>query len=282
MSESEDGQGGVPLIEKISPSPSPETTSTKRKREDDSKPTSKRAAKKQKQTKKPKDIDDEALDVEAGVNHAIAHMDSKLMADHVAQRTRRHLPDLSMVEIEDLYIPEKAIINTSRYEKSRATQDLADFVQKFAGPRRKKKGEQKLIHAAEEKGHPHTLVIAPSGIRAADLTRALRQYQTKESMVAKLFAKHIKLKEATEMAKKTRMGIGVGTPQRLLDLLDAGALSASKLERIVVDASHIDQKKRGILDMKEIQVPLLTLLSKPEFKERYGAADDKRIDLLFF
>lgn len=105
MSESEDGQGGVPLIENISPSPSPEMTSTKRKREDDSKPTSKRAAKKQKQTKKPKDIDDEALDVEAGVNHAIAHMDSKLMADHVAQRTRRHQPDLSMVEIEDLYIP---------------------------------------------------------------------------------------------------------------------------------------------------------------------------------
>lgn len=241
MSDSDGGQGGIPLIENISPSPSPEATSSKRKREDDSKPTSKRAAKKQKQTKKPKDIDDEALDAEAGVNHAIGYMDSKLVADHVAQRTRRHQPDLSMVEVEDLYIPgiyylclasrmqdsnrsivDKAIIDTSRYEKSRATEDLADFVQKFAGSRRKKKGEQKLIHAPEEKGHPHTLVIASSGQRAADLTRALRSYQTKESMVAKLFAKHIKLKEATEMAKKTRMGIGVGTPQRLLDLLDAG------------------------------------------------------------
>lgn len=60
------------------------------------------------------------------------------------------------------------------------------------------------------------------------------------------------------------------------------ALSASKLERIVIDASHIDQKKRGILDMKEIQMPLVKLLSKPEFKERYGVAGEERIDLLFF
>lgn len=41
-------------------------------------------------------------------------------------------------------------------------------------------------------------------------------------MVAKLFAKHIKLKEAMDMAKKTRMGIGVGTPQRIADLLESG------------------------------------------------------------
>lgn len=40
--------------------------------------------------------------------------------------------------------------------------------------------------------------------------------------MAKLFAKHIKLKEAAEMTKKTRMGIGVGTPQRLIDLLENG------------------------------------------------------------
>ena len=42
--------------------------------------------------------------------------------------------------------------------------------------------------------------------------------------MAKLFAKHIKLKEAIETTKKTRMGIGVGTPQRLIDLLENGKL----------------------------------------------------------
>ena len=78
------------------------------------------------------------------------------------------------------------------------------------------------MNAPEDKGHPHTIIVAAAGLRAADLTRALRQFQTKESMVAKLFAKHIKLKEAVETAKKTRMGIGVGTPQRIMDLLEDG------------------------------------------------------------
>ena len=57
-----------------------------------------------------------------------------------------------------------------------------------------------------------------------------------------------------------------------------GALSASHLERIVVDASHIDQKKRGIMDMKETQVPLVQLLSRKDVKE--GARG--KVELLFF
>lgn len=77
-------------------------------------------------------------------------------------------------------------------------------------------------------GSPHTLVITAAGLRAADLTRALRKFQTKDSMVAKLFAKHIKLKDAVEMVKKSRMGIGVGTPQRIGDLIDSGIVSTFK------------------------------------------------------
>lgn len=98
---------------------------------------------------------------------------------------------------------------------------MAAFVEQFAGPRRKKRG-RKVSDAPKEKGTPHTLVVAGAGLRAADVTRALRKFQTKDSMVAKLFAKHIKLKEAVEMARQTRMGIGVGTPQRIIDLLGDG------------------------------------------------------------
>ena len=60
-----------------------------------------------------------------------------------------------------------------------------------------------------------------------------------------------------------------------------GALSAAHLERVIVDASHIDQKKRGILDMKETQVPLVQLLARESFKERYGSREG-RIELLFY
>jgi protein CMS1 len=47
------------------------------------------------------------------------------------------------------------------------------------------------------------------------------------------------------------------------------------LKRIVVDGSHIDQKKRGIFDMKEMYFPLLKLLTRPEFRERYGSKEQE-------
>jgi protein CMS1 len=58
-------------------------------------------------------------------------------------------------------------------------------------------------------------------------------------------------------------------------------LQIDRLERIVVDASHIDQKKRGILEMKETQVPLVVWLGQKEFRERY-ASKSAGIQLLFY
>ncbi|KAI7087064.1 hypothetical protein KC356_g4510 [Hortaea werneckii] len=283
MSQEDEEKVGEPLIEGFSDGePDTTQTSSKRKREDDAKPESKRAAKKRKQTKKPKDVDDDALDLEQGVNHAIAHMDSQLMADHVAQRTKRFQPNLSLVEAEDAHIPSSAIRDASSWDQGRTTDKLPEFLEKYSGPRRKKsKKGQKLSDAPEAKGCPHTLVVAGAGLRAAELVRGLRKFQTKESLVAKLFAKHIKLGEAIETVKNSRMGIGVGTPQRIIDLLDNGALKLDNLERIVLDASHIDAKKRGVLDMQDTQPQVVKLLSRQELKERYGVEEGK-VELLFF
>nr|POE90128.1 protein cms1 [Quercus suber] len=290
-------------------SPEPPATlnkAIKRKRDEDTTASSIKKAKKQKQrkSKKPKDVDDGALDVENGINHAIAHMDSRLLADHLAQRTKRFQPDLSIVEVDEWHISgmrpaehfhryachasdcsstERAIKDTTSFEKNRTTADLPAYLELFSAPRRKKKHGPTLSEAPDAKGSPHTLVVAGAGLRAADLTRALRGFQTKESLVAKLFAKHIKLSEAVELVKKSRIGVGVGTPQRIIDLLEDGALRVEHLEMIVVDASHIDQKKRGILDMKETQVPLLQLLRRTGLKERYESEDrTQKIELLFF
>lgn len=134
---------------------------------------------------------------------------------------------------------------------------------------------------------------------------ALRQFQTKDAVVAKLFAKHIKLDEANEFLGRTRVNIGVGTPQRISDLLDSGkedleaggihpwhwtvytdrfpgSLKIDALERIVIDGSHIDQKKRGIFDMKETFFPLLQLLNRPEFRDRYGRPEGQGLHVLVY
>jgi protein CMS1 len=253
MSDTE--EGGIPLMEPLSPTPSPEPeirpSGSKRKREDgdedeapvpQTKAAKRKKAKNAKKAKQPKDIEEDALDLEAGVNHAIAHMDSQLLADHVAQRTKRFHTELSDMELEDMHIPCQstvcdaigmlilteaalAIVDTTSWDKPRNLENLPAFIEQFKDERRSDKPGKTLSDAVKQKSTPHTIVIAASGIRAADLTRALRKFQTKESFIAKLFAKHIKLQEAITMVKENKLGMGVGTPQRLIDLFDDGKLA---------------------------------------------------------
>ncbi|KAL2037910.1 hypothetical protein N7G274_009385 [Stereocaulon virgatum] len=246
----------------------PHTAKRKRSTEGDRKTAPVKLAKRKK-SKKTKPDEDEDLDLKQGLNLAIGRFDSRLEADYVAQRTKRFSSDLSSVELEDRHIPETAFRNTSEWKMLRTLQNMPDFLDRYST---RIEGGKSLSTASKKPGSPHTLVITSAGLRAADITRALRTFQTKEAVVAKLFAKHIKLNDAVEYVKKTRIGIGVGTPSRIIDLLDAGALMSSKLERVVIDSSHIDQKKRGIFDMRETQRPLMLLLNRPELKTRYGGS----------
>lgn len=120
--------------------------------------------------------------------------------------------------------PAHAIVDTTSWDKPRNLDNLPAFIEQFKDERRSDKPGKTLSDAVKQKSTPHTIVIAASGIRAADLTRALRKFQTKDSFIAKLFAKHIKLAEAITMVKENKLGMGVGTPQRLIDLFDDGTL----------------------------------------------------------
>ncbi|KAI1844631.1 hypothetical protein JX265_001619 [Neoarthrinium moseri] len=241
--------------------------SKKRSREDD--------GGRRKKRKTGYEQDDSLLDTELGVNTGVALMDPQLMADHLAQRTTRFGTDLSSVELADLYISPSSIQDTTSWQEPRTLAKLPEFLEKFS------KEPQTLSKAPKQKGAPHTIIVAGAGLRAADVVRAVRKFQSKDNSVAKLFAKHIKIDESIKYLQSHRTGLAVGTPQRLIDLVENGALSLDKLQRLVIDASHIDQKKRGILDMKEITMPLARWLARPEIKERY-AAEDKPLHLLFY
>ncbi|OAA60564.1 DNA/RNA helicase, DEAD/DEAH box type [Niveomyces insectorum RCEF 264] len=254
-------------------------------------------AKKQKRKeKKPKsrrktdndDNDPDAdLDLDLGLNRAIAAMDRYLLADYLARQTQRFgsaAPHrLSSIELADLTVPARAIRDTAAYDRDRTLENLPDFLATFAddpseagadSDKNKEKTHKQLSSApAAPNGSPHTIVVTGAGLRAADLVRALRPFQSKTNAIAKLFAKHIKLAEAVAFLGAHRTGIAVGTPARLLDLLDNGALRVDHLRRLVVDASHIDQKKRGVLDMPDTALPVARWLARPEFKARYDAGD---------
>jgi protein CMS1 len=49
--------------------------------------------------------EDDDLDLSIKVNRSFAYMDSRLLADYMAQRMRKFENDLSPVELEDRYIP---------------------------------------------------------------------------------------------------------------------------------------------------------------------------------
>lgn len=59
----------------------------------------------------------------------------------------------------------------------------------------------------------------------------------------------------------------------------------ASIERIIIDASHVNEKQRGILDMRETLVPLMMLLTRSELKERYAEDVQRgtnRIDVLVY
>jgi len=270
-----------PLFERLGATPDPEDSlpkqnlPTKRKRgQNEEEQLPKKAAKRAK-SKKPKNIDEDDLDTEAGVNKMFSRMDNQLLADYMAQQTRKHESDLSAIELEDKYLSASAIRDTTSWDKPRTIENLPAFLERFST------NPTKLWQASKKNGAPHTIIVTGAGIRAAELARTIRKFSTIDATVAKLFAKHIKLADSIKFLKSTRTGIAVGTPIRLKELMDDGALITDRLERIIIDASYIDQKRRGVLEIKETQVPLMVWLGQAEFRERYGATSDC-IQLLFY
>lgn len=112
MSDSDAEEGGVPLLEAEF---DPSATSKKRKREaeqgstQESKKAAKKAKRKEKKKLKLKEIDEDDLDQDLGVNRAFEKMDSQLLADYVNARTRLYGKELSSVELEDRFIPSMEI-----------------------------------------------------------------------------------------------------------------------------------------------------------------------------
>ncbi|KAJ1674471.1 hypothetical protein EV182_003210 [Spiromyces aspiralis] len=108
----------------------------------------------------------------------------------------------------------------------------------------------------KHKGSPRVLVVCGSAIRAAELTRRLRPISKRQ--VAKLFSKHIKIEEQKKLLEGNAVDIGVGTPNRILKLIESGHLRITQLRLILVDCTK-DQKMRMVIDMDETREDLYTL-----------------------
>ncbi|OAP58143.1 hypothetical protein AYL99_07233 [Fonsecaea erecta] len=201
--------------------------------------------------------------------------DPALLSDHFAKYILKWFPESSTIELEDRYLPTKAFLDTTSYDRDRVAENLPDFLERFSA------GSKEALSTCDEVATPHTLVLTISGMRTADLARQLQVFKSEDCKVGKFIAKHMKLEMNAEFLRQYKVTIAMGTPGRLNQLLEAGAMKTEGLQRIVVDGSYRDAKNSSIFTNGQIFRPMLALLNNDSIRQRYGAEHHK-IDLLVF
>ncbi|KAK7503178.1 hypothetical protein BaRGS_00005443 [Batillaria attramentaria] len=109
-------------------------------------------------------------------------------------------------------------------------------------------------------GCPLLLVMTSSAIRAVQLKRDLKDFLGKDCKTAKLFAKHMKLEEQKKFLKKSKCHVGIGTPNRVQALLQAGSLKLDNMLALVLDWNWRDVKLKRMVDIPDVKRDLTQLL----------------------
>jgi len=104
---------------------------------------------------------------------------------------------------------------------------------------------------ATEKGSPACIIVTSAALRACDIFRALKEFNAKVR-VAKIFAKHFKVKEQKLFLQDQLVHIAIGTPNRIQKLCEENALRFSRCQFLVVDV-HKDVKNFTLFDIKAMK-----------------------------
>jgi protein CMS1 len=200
----------------------------------------------------------------------MAQMDPSLLADHVAKAIKRHYQKDTTIELDERYLPGSTFTDTTGFKDPRTKGTLCSFLEFLVAG-----NKSQLTSAAKETARPHTLLLCQAGIRAADLARVLRPYESNGNAVVKLFAKHFKIEQQAVFLRKNKTGFGVGTPHRVKDLITTGGLKLDNLERIVIDGSYLDEKKLGIWGHQEVFKEMLKIFKMEAVSKKIEAGDLK-------
>jgi len=158
---------------------------------------------------------------------------------------------------------------SSRIEKSEGKirpKSMASFLKGGALSSMKRLKKWKLT------GNPMVVIVCISARRAVQV---LKEISSLNCRAAKLFSKHMDIKEQTAMLSKNSYSIAVGTPNRLLKLFktrtedDSPALSLEFTELFVIDC-HKDNKDFTVFTMNDTAPDLMKfiqLAAVPEIKK---------------
>ncbi|KAJ1646398.1 hypothetical protein IWQ61_010205 [Dispira simplex] len=158
--------------------------------------------------------------------------------------------DLTVLELQDKIFRPDFFLESCRFPVPRIPTQFGEWVRQL---------DQFDLATTdlEVKGSPKVLVITGAALRAVELVAATRTL-IPETKAAKLFARHLKVNEQERFLKGTVVGVAVGTPNRILKLLDESALSLEHTTLVVMDCFR-DLKDRMIVDMPECAKDLFTI-----------------------
>lgn len=118
----------------------------------------------------------------------------------------------------------------------------------------------------EDYGSPLLLIVCSGAIRATEIIKSISSKLIKIK-IAKLFSKHFKIEEQIEMLSKDYYPIAIGTPNRILKLIELGALSLARLKITLVDYTP-DSKEFTLLTLPDTQKDFYQLLYGPIAEEK--------------
>ncbi|XP_020622756.1 protein CMSS1-like isoform X2 [Orbicella faveolata] len=110
-----------------------------------------------------------------------------------------------------------------------------------------------------DKGSPLLLFISSAATRVVELNRSAAEFKGKCKTV-KLFAKHMKMSVQEQFLESHVVHFGIGTPSRILKLLQNDSLKMSRLKYVILDWTWRDQKLRRMVDIPEVREELISLL----------------------
>ncbi|PWN50571.1 hypothetical protein IE53DRAFT_387111 [Violaceomyces palustris] len=243
---------------------------------------------------------------------SVAAQPIEMQVDYLSSRQRKTFSKLSELELEELRITERMMVETTAFESPRTEDFLGTFIQKFC-PSTVKALLDPKSSSNSKPGHPSVLVLTGNALRAAKLSRSLKALNPTPSStsqkppkkrvkgddgsssitttskgdteptftVAKLFARHFKLKEHISWLKDHVTPVAVGTPQRVGALIDSGSLSLQATDFVVIDQTWVDAKQRNIFDTPETRDELVKLLASEGFREAVTRSENGTKLILF-
>lgn len=194
-----------------------------------------------------------------------------VIADFINDSLRRKNPDLSALEMAELYFKKTDFRSTAEFNEPRNLDNFPKFIlsrfenmlpSKTPGKKNKKKGKksdasQKSPEASDDR--KFIAIISMSAIRACDVHRSLRDIPGSSLK----FINKNKIDVDLKLVQSTWARVLCCTPGRLQKILNNEdlALLAEEIKIVIVDNSYLDQKMQNVFNLSETTETLKQLTS---------------------